>query len=150
MVRDILRELVIPNETRFLKDVRAFAKETLAGSDLPKGVAYRIVLAVDEAVTNVIEHGYGAGERGMIRISMSAKGGRLEVVVRDHGRHFDPTSVEEVDLERHVREGRRKGLGLFLIRKIMDELRYSFERGLGNRLTMVKFYVPGSSTARSG
>ena len=95
-------------------------------------------LAVDEACTNVIEHGY-AGRGGTIRISAAGSLGTMTVVVEDHGLPFDPGSVAPPDLSADWENRRIGGLGWHLIRSCVDEIRYEpGVNGGGNRLTLVK------------
>ncbi len=66
-----------------------------------------------------------------------------------HGRPFDPGTVPDVDLQEHVRHGRKGGLGIFLIRRIMDEVTYSFQAGAPNELRLVKFVDNSQGKAKS-
>lgn len=95
-------------------------------------------LAVDEACTNVIEHGYG-GLGGTVRLSAAENGGSLTVIIEDRGLPFDPASVPPPDLSADWQDRRIGGLGWHFIRSCVDEIRY--EPGVdggGNRLTLVK------------
>lgn len=94
-------------------------------------------LAVDEACTNVIEHGY-AGSAGTIRLSTARDGGTLTVVVEDRGRPFDPSGIAAPDLSAGWEDRRIGGLGWHLIRSCVDEIRYEPAASGGNRLTLVK------------
>ena len=92
---------------------------------------------MDEACTNVIEHGY-AGRPGTIRLSTAENGGTLTVVVEDQGRPFDPGAIAAPDLSAPWEDRRVGGLGWHLIRSCVDEIRYEPAAGGGNRLTLVK------------
>ena len=61
----------------------------------------------------------------------------------------DPKTVPDVDIQEHVREGRKGGLGIFLIRRIMDEVRYAFQEGMHNELMLVKYIDNSESKAKS-
>ena len=141
MARIIHRELVIPNDTRYLAQVREAVKEVVGKSDFPKDEMNRITLAVDEAVTNIMEHAYENNLEGELEIELvlQADNTRFEVIIRDSGKSFDPGKIPMPDLEEHIRSGRRKGLGLFLIRRIMDEVHYNYKEGVRNELRMVKY-----------
>jgi serine/threonine-protein kinase RsbW len=93
-------------------------------------------LAVEEAITNIIMHGY-KGRTGTILISCRATHGLVEVQIEDNGVPFDPLSVPEPDLTGNVEDRHIGGLGIFLIRQVMDEIVYRFENGK-NILTLVK------------
>jgi serine/threonine-protein kinase RsbW len=94
-------------------------------------------LAVDEACTNVIEHGY-EGRSGTIRLSVAGNDGSLTVVIEDRGRPFDPASVPPPDLSADWQDRRIGGLGWHIIRSCVDEIRYEPGADGGNRLTLVK------------
>ena len=98
---------------------------------------YDLQLAVDEACTNVIEHAYG-DQGGEIRITVEAIENGVRVVIQDWGRPFDPTAIGIPDVCAPLEERRLGGLGLFLMRQVMDEVDFVFDPVEGNRLTMVK------------
>jgi serine/threonine-protein kinase RsbW len=99
-------------------------------------------MAVDEACTNIIEHAYGGEGRGDIECTCQIESDRLIVRLCDHGRPFDPSSVPEPDINASLEERTEGGLGLFLIRKLMDEVHFEFTAESGNVLTMVKWKEP--------
>jgi anti-sigma regulatory factor (Ser/Thr protein kinase) len=97
----------------------------------------QISLAVDEALCNIINHGYERSPDGRIWISVwSADAGHpaIRIIVEDRARQVDPSSIRSRDLE-DVRPG---GLGVFIIREVMDDVGYEQRNGGGMRLTMVK------------
>lgn len=149
MGKIIHRELVIPNDTRHLAEVRSAVREVVGASDFPADEMNRITVAVDEAVTNIMEHAYENDLEGELEIELllEADNTRFEVIIRDSGKSFDPNGVTEPDLEEYVRSGRRKGLGIFLMRRIMDEVHYEFRQGVRNELRMVKY--AGRSSQRA-
>ena len=85
-------------------------------------------LAVEEAITNIIEHGYGETGGG-ITVSCHAENGIVEVQLEDPAVPFDPLSLPEPDLVSDVGDRKIGGLGIFLIRQVMDDIRYRFEEG---------------------
>jgi serine/threonine-protein kinase RsbW len=107
-----------------------------AGLDM-RGV-HAVQLAVDEACSNIIEHAYGGEGRGDIECTCCANSDGLTMTLTDHGAPFDPDSVPEPDLQGDL-EGRAEGgLGVYIMRQVMDEVRYEFTPDSGNVLTMVK------------
>ncbi|MCR4318503.1 MAG: ATP-binding protein [Planctomycetes bacterium] len=134
--------LAISNSTENLPKVRSFVLDHFRKGPLPKSEENKIILAVDEAVANIIEHGYPADVRdGKIEVEIVGEMTRFTVYVRDEGSSFDPNSISDVDIENHIKTGKKKGLGVFLMRKIMDEVVYHFEEGKMNELKLVR-YVP--------
>jgi serine/threonine-protein kinase RsbW len=143
----IHREIVIPNNTEYLAEVRKTVKEVVDKSQFPVEEANRIILAVDEAVTNIMQHAYEHDLEGNLEIELvlEVDNTKFEVVIRDTGKSFDPKEAETPDLEEHIKNGKRHGLGIFLIRQIMDEVIYSYKQGIRNELRMVK-YAGGKKT----
>ncbi|MBN8524291.1 MAG: ATP-binding protein [Planctomycetes bacterium] len=134
------QELRIANEPHELVRVRAEVTAAIKAGGFPEVYTNRILIAVDEAVTNIIEHGYEgtATGKGHIDVVMEVEPETFTISIIDEGETFDPRSMTDVDIERHVAAGRSGGLGVFLIRKIMDVVDYHHETGRHNRLTMVK------------
>lgn len=93
-------------------------------------------LAVEEVITNVIVHGY-KGSKGSIGITGRSADNCIEIVVTDQAPPFDPLSIPEPDLEADVDERKIGGLGIYLLKQVMDGVSYRFENG-SNILTMTK------------
>ena len=146
-VRD---KLVIINDTKLLSQVREFMSRTIRASALPPEDENKVILAVDEAVSNIIEHGYEDDTQGEIEIEVEADAERFKIRVKDKGKNFDPGSMNKVDILEHVKAGRKKGLGIFLMRQIMDEVRYIFREGVENELTLVKYCRPAKPAGQPG
>lgn len=141
MPEPIHKELVAPSDTRHLAMIREVVTSTAALWFADQSTVTRITLAVDEAVANVMEHAYEGMEPGDIRLVIDANDDRFEVTVTDHGREFNPGSIACPNMHEHVKQGKRSGLGIFLMRQIMDEVKYTFVQNMRNELRMVK-YVP--------
>jgi len=97
-----------------------------------------VQLAVDEACSNIVEHAYGGEGRGDIECTCRVDDEGLTVILRDHGRPFDPTSVSEPNLYPSLDECTGRGLGLYFMRQLMDKVHFEFTPASGNVLTMVK------------
>lgn len=134
-------ELVVPNETSNLASVREFILTNLRKSGLPASEHGKIVLAVDEAVSNIMRHAYDEFSKGTrtIEIVFTADEEKICFILKDSGKEFDPTAVRDPDIMEHAKLGKRYGLGLFLMRRIMDEVKFVFRAGIENMLTMVKY-----------
>jgi anti-sigma regulatory factor (Ser/Thr protein kinase) len=105
----------------------------------------KIALAVDEALCNVIRHGYGRDPNRPIWVSIwpvhecgcggpDVHPGALKIVIEDEARQVDPSVIRSRDLE-EIRPG---GLGVHIIRAVMDEVKYEKRDSVGMRLTMIK------------
>jgi serine/threonine-protein kinase RsbW len=108
---------------------------------------YQVQLAVDEACTNIIEHAYAGDTDEPIKVNCSISGDELTVQIRDWGEPFDPTAVPLPDLDGDASQRQKGGLGVFLMRKAMDEVHYVFHAMKFNELTMIKRLNPSSSAA---
>lgn len=138
------RDMRITNETKNLSLVRQAIGEVLDRTPFGRDDRNKIILAVDEAVANVVEHAYGAG-RGDIDLVFDMDVERLEIVIRDNGVKFNPEAVPTPNIHDHIRKGLKGGLGMFLMRKIMDEVRYSHDSTYVNELVMVKYFPEQTS-----
>jgi serine/threonine-protein kinase RsbW len=137
VVEDLIR---ITNETQNLAVVREFVTRMVQRSAVDRKVVNKIILAVDEAVSNIIEHAYEEGRSGTIEVQVKSDAQIIEITIRDSGKHFDPDRVEPVrDIGDHVKSGRRHGLGIFIMRQIMDEVQYTYKEGVENELRLVKY-----------
>lgn len=116
-----------------------FAVRIAKEAGLSEAAAYQIELAVDEACTNIVEHAYGGKEKGDIECTCQVTDKGLKIVLRDTGIPFDPTAVPEPDLSTPLEDLDPGGAGLFLMRKMMDEVHFKFDKKSGNTLTMVKY-----------
>jgi len=121
---------------RDLNDIRDYlegAVTMLGGSEDDAG---DLVLAVNEAVTNVLLHGY-EGAPGPLSVGVEADGDELRVILTDEAPGFDPTTVPPPDIHRPLEERPLGGLGIHMMRQLTDALVY---RALddGNELTFVK------------
>jgi serine/threonine-protein kinase RsbW len=108
---------------------------------------FRIQLACDEACTNVIEHAYGGEDQGTIQVSWHNDGQAFVITIRDQGRPFDPDEVPSPSIPSDpdaIDDLRIGGLGIFFMRKLMDEVYFS-SNSRQNNLVMIKYL-----TARAG
>lgn len=97
----------------------------------------RVILAVDEALANIIEHAYAGDRTRGIELTMERGDGEIVFTIEDEGAPFDPTAEREreLDLERHAQNGRARGLGIYLFTTLM-QARHETRPGGGNRLIL--------------
>jgi anti-sigma regulatory factor (Ser/Thr protein kinase) len=99
---------------------------------------YDLVLAVDEAVTNVIEHAYG-GERGRtVELMAEYSADHFTIIVTHTGPSFDPSAHPEPVMEEYMADRRVGGLGLYLMRQLMDRIEYGVSGEGHQQIRMVK------------
>ena len=102
-----------------------------------KEIIGQIRLASEEAIVNVINHAY-PGTEGTVAVSCdAAEGGGIKIEITDEGIPFDPLSLPAPDTSLPMEQRRIGGLGIFMIRKIMNEVKYRRDNGR-NVLTLVK------------
>lgn len=135
------RNLSIPNDVAQLANVRDAVSAAVVDGGFPGVLLNRILIAVDEAVNNIIEHGFDQAPPGsrLIDLQLDADEVRFRIEIIDGGTSFDPRKVSDIDIAAHVASGRSGGLGVFLMRRIMDVVDYHCETGKPNRLVMVKY-----------
>jgi anti-sigma regulatory factor (Ser/Thr protein kinase) len=141
-VDDARVSIAIPAELGRLADVRRFVRAAAenAGSDAER--RGDLVQAVDELVTNVIEHGY-AGEAGAIEVELERSGDNIVVRIRDAAPAFDPTALPSPRLDLPLHERPLGGMGIHLARTLTDGMRHRILPGGGNEVTLEKV-VEGS------
>jgi serine/threonine-protein kinase RsbW len=130
--------LTIPSDTARLGEVRDFVSAVALRSGCSDRTCTELELAVDEACTNVIRHAYASTPGQTIEISVEWNADSITVTLVDRGSPFDPTSVPAPDIRAAVASGRRGGLGLQIMRMLMDEVEYVSLPGGSNRLRMMK------------
>ena len=118
--------------------MRQFAAQAAKDAGMGDIEVYAVELAVDEACSNIIEHAYGSDKGGEIECTCTAANDCLTVILRDHGKPFDPSGVAEPDLASGIEQRPLGGLGVYLMRQFMDEVRFEALGEAGNLLTMVK------------
>lgn len=125
-------------ELESLQVFRGFITECCAKFDIPSDIVLDLKLAVDEACTNVIEHGYKGMDPGSIILSFRIESDRILVQITDFGHVFEPADAPKPDVEAALEDRPLGGLGLFLIYQTMDNIDYQ-SSGDGNTLTFTKY-----------
>ncbi len=131
--------LTLINKVSEITKLNAFVKSATAALNMETGLANQIKLAVEEAVTNVIDYAYPNGTEGNINITIEADESRIRFILTDSGAEFDPTRVSNADTTLTVDERPIGGLGVFLVRNLMDSINYERVDGK-NILRMEKRY----------
>jgi len=127
-------------DENMLEDIRRSVKDAIVDVNVSNKERNGILLAVEEACTNVIRHAYLYGP-GTIRIKLKIFPDKIVFSIYDKGRRFDFNRADSPNLDRYIKTGRKGGLGLYLIRKIMDSVDY-FSRDGENELCVVKKVPP--------
>lgn len=120
-----------------LATIRRFVEKATTALDVDPATVADAVLAVDEAASNIILHGY-RGQPGIIEIEVERTGNTLAIRLRDEAAPFDPTSFPTPDLTLPLEQRAVDGLGIHLIRQIMNEVTHRTTPQGGNELLLVK------------
>ena len=122
----------------FLDEIREFVGNIARAGGFGAKDVYNIQLAADEAASNIIEHAYEGVSDGLLELSCGVSGNTITIILVDHGESFDPSTIPLPDLKADLSERKIGGLGIFLMRKLMDEVHYEIKPNKGNILTMTK------------
>ncbi len=122
----------------YLDEIREFVGEIARKGGFSDKDVYNIELATDEAASNIIEHAYEKTPNGVLEMSCGMRGDVITIILIDHGESFDPSQIPLPDLKADLSNRKIGGLGIFLMRKLMDEVRYEPKPDKSNVLTMTK------------
>lgn len=127
-----------PAQFEHLDSIRDFVGEMARQACMDPKEIYNVQLAVDEACSNIIEYAYEGILDGQIEINVFATRDALTMILHDQGKPFDANEIAEPDVDAALEDRAIGGLGLFFMRKLMDEVRFEWSPEKGNTLTMVK------------
>jgi serine/threonine-protein kinase RsbW len=131
------KSIVLTNDISEVGKLNAFVEEIGNEFSLSSDIIFNLNLVLEEAVVNVINYAYPKEEQEFIYLSAHMHEGSIILVLTDTGKEFDPTLAPEVDITLSADERPIGGLGIFLIRQIMNEVRYERIEGK-NILTLEK------------
>ena len=131
------RHLVLHNDIQQIPQLAGFVETIASESGMPQGMAMSVNLALEEAVTNVIMYAYPKGKEGLVEVEAIIRKGEVEFIISDSGQPFDPTARADVDTSLSVEDRPIGGLGIHLVRKIMDVVSYARVSGR-NVLRLIK------------
>jgi anti-sigma regulatory factor (Ser/Thr protein kinase) len=121
----------------FLDEIRDMVAETARAGGFSEKTIYSLQLAADEAATNIIEHAYAGVKNASFLVTCEMQGDTLVIVMQDNGKPFDSSAVKEPNLKADLSKRQIGGLGVYLMRKLMDSVHYESSKS-GNVLTMTK------------
>ena len=112
------------NDIAEISRLAGFIDEVAEKVSLPMDMVFSLNLVLEEAVTNVIMYAYPKEEHEFIYLSADIQDGSLVFVLTDSGKEFDPTLMPDADISLSAEDRQIGGLGIFLIRQIMNEVKY--------------------------
>jgi serine/threonine-protein kinase RsbW len=133
-----LQKRVFPGKLSSLAKIACFVATAANAAGLDDRAAYAVQMAVDEACSNIIEHAYGERNRGDIECEYKVTDESLVITLRDQGRPFDPTAIADPELDARIEQRPLGGLGVYLMRQLVDAVDYHYDPGIGNVLTLIK------------
>lgn len=133
-----MKTVIFPGRYESLAKVSEFVVQAAQKAELDEKAVYAVELAVDEACSNIIDHAYGGEGIGEMQCSVVINKGELTVILRDQGRPFNPEDIPDPNINVPLKDLKPRGAGLYLMRKMMDEISYAASAESGNVLTMKK------------
>ena len=135
-------KLRIPSKTDNLELIRGFVAKVAEKVGFCTDDISKIELACDEACTNVMKHAYDKNTKNtsldvLIKIDYQ----KFTLVVTDHGKGFNPKTISMPNLQEYLAELKVGGLGIYLMKTLMDEVDYDIKPGVKNRVRMVKYLI---------
>ncbi len=141
MVQNVIREQVkVPAQFNYLRVLRNFVVRIGKKYGFSSGELYAFKASVDEACSNIIEHGYNHKD-GSITIKAIVKNECLVIELVDQGKSFDPKQVKRPNLKKYIDTRKKGGLGVFIMRKLLDDIDYRATKDC-NILRLIKFRQP--------
>jgi serine/threonine-protein kinase RsbW len=121
---------------------RTFVEDACRRVGADDSVCFDLKLAVDEACSNLVVHGYQGQDPGPIGVAFAHEGDEIVITITDHAPPFHPDDAPLPNLDAPASERRPGGLGWHMIKRLVDRLEYESDAVKGNRLKMVKKIVP--------
>ncbi|WP_296698718.1 ATP-binding protein [Algoriphagus sp.] len=132
-------QLKIYCNTTALADLRGFLQTTLSGLQLSDKDQHQLTLAVEEVCANLIIHSHNCNGLDQIKLEVRETPEKLIFEITDKGKAFNLLDYEVPDLKKVVREKRKGGLGIILVKTIMDEIEFESNKGK-NTCRLIKWF----------
>ena len=123
----------------YLDEIREYVGNIARKGGFGDKDVYNIQLATDEAASNIIEHAYEGVSDGVLDLACGMDGDAIKIVLVDYGVPYDPSAIPMPDIKADLSERKIGGLGIFLMRKLMDEVHYEPRADKSNVLSMIKY-----------
>ena len=120
-----------------LSVISSAVSEVMKQAKIDAAIIFGVILSVDEACTNIVLYAYPE-QKGYIRLTCWLEHDDFVISIGDEGKPFDPCSVPPPELDVDLDDRRVGGLGIYFMRKFMDEISYKYDPKTGNQLTMRK------------
>ncbi len=130
-------KITFPARFEYLDEIRDLVAQTAREGGFTEKAVYSLQLAADEAASNIIEHAYAGVSDASFDITCDMRGDSIIITMRDTGKSFDMSKVKQPNIKADLSERQIGGLGVYLMRKLMDKVSYE-SNSTGNMLTMTK------------
>lgn len=132
------KELQVKSRTENLSTIREFIQNFASSVGFMQEAIDNMMLAVDEACTNIIKHAYKSYPDGEIVIKINYKEKKLIITIIDYGMAFHPEKIPEPNIQEYYRQHRVGGLGMYLMKTLMDDVKYISIPGKYNQVLLSK------------
>jgi serine/threonine-protein kinase RsbW len=133
------RTLQIDSRTEHLVEVREFVSAAAQEFGFTDEEISKIALAVDEACTNIIKHAYRFDPNKKITLTIHPADSEFQIVIEDNGLQFNPLDIPRPDMKEYLTHYRRGGLGVYLMKSLMDKVEYNIHPGVKNEVRLIKY-----------
>lgn len=141
-------KLKVKSKTENLSIIRDFVNSYAVDAGVAPDIIDNIILAVDEACTNIIKHAYHSVPDGEIIIKIELSDKKFNVAITDYGNSFSPEKIPKPDLQKYYKQKKVGGLGMYLMKTLMDEVEYRSVPGKYNEVLLSKSIKMGKSNVR--
>lgn len=132
-------ELKIFSHTKNLNLVREFISDAAHTFGFDEDTINKIVLATDEACTNIIRHAYHNADDKPIELTVNTRNNTFEIVIVDHGDSFNPSEVKLPKMPDYIKRYKKGGLGMYLMHSLVDKVEYGIDPGKQNLVRLIKY-----------
>lgn len=132
-------KLTVASKSQNLEIIRKFIVGIAEKGGFSEDEISQIELAVDEASTNVIKHAHRLNPDKNVHIKVQMNDRQITIRICDQGTGFDANSIAAPDLIKYIQEAKKGGLGIHLMRNLMDEVSFEQQANSGNCVTLIKY-----------
>ena len=130
--------LCITSQTKNLNLVREFVASAAKDAGFDEITINNIIIAVDEACTNIIKHAYENKPDNSVDVSITFDNNKFNIIIKDKGKSFDPSKISSPNMNEYFKQYKVGGLGIHLMRSLMDEVIYNSKPNEYNQMVLSK------------
>ncbi|KAA0211939.1 MAG: ATP-binding protein [Ignavibacteriaceae bacterium] len=131
-------KIIVHSSTKNLVLIRKFIEEQALKLGFDENVINQIILAVDEACTNIMKYSHSFNEENTIQICTKLIGDDFKIQIKYNGKSFDPNNIQNPDMDEYFKSFRVGGLGIPMMKKFMNRIEYDYKIPDENSLTLIK------------